>query len=82
MSYYYPTIKKKYFSDFDFAYDVCRIGATQRLPEVQLKNASYLERNGEYRKAEEFYIQGGKAKEAVDMYIETKMFTDAERVAK
>ncbi|MCP9265076.1 Intraflagellar transport protein osm-1 [Dirofilaria immitis] len=76
---------------FDFAFDLCRLEAKNRLPSVHFKLAQQLEEEGEFEKAEMHYIESGKPKkeycpEALsDVYIrqarmaiEQKDFTCAE----
>ncbi|EJD74502.1 intraflagellar transporter osm-1 [Loa loa] len=67
---------------FDFAFDLCRLEAKDRLPSVHFKLAQQLEEEGEFEKAEMHYIEGGKPKEAVLMYIHDQDWENAERVAK
>lgn len=43
------------------------MGATHRLADVQLKHAEHLEDEGNFNRAEHFYLQAGKAREAVLM---------------
>lgn len=71
-----------YLSAFDFAFDLCRLEAKNRLPLVHFKLAQQLEEEGEFEKAEMHYIEGGKPKEAVLMYIHDHDWENAERVAK
>ncbi|KAL3991031.1 WD domain G-beta repeat family protein [Acanthocheilonema viteae] len=67
---------------FDFAFDLCRLEAKNRLPSVHFKLAQQLEEEGEFEKAEMHYMEGGKPKEAVLMYIHDQDWENAERVAK
>ncbi|KAK0403869.1 hypothetical protein QR680_017169 [Steinernema hermaphroditum] len=68
-------------SDFAFAFDLARFGAATRKPEIHQKLAERLEEEGELGQAEEHYLQAGKAKEAVHMYIVNYDWDAAERVA-
>ncbi|VDM37534.1 unnamed protein product [Toxocara canis] len=52
---------------FDFAFELCRLGAKARLPFVHVMLAQQLEEEGQFENAEKHYIEGGKPKEAVLM---------------
>ncbi|RWS06825.1 Wimple/ift172-like protein [Dinothrombium tinctorium] len=52
-----------------------------KLNEVNLKYALWLEDEGRFEEAEALFIESGKAKEAVLMYIHNGSFSDALRVA-
>ncbi|VDN87730.1 unnamed protein product [Brugia pahangi] len=67
---------------FDFAFDLCRLEAKNRLPSVHFKLAQQLEEEGEFEKAEMHFIESGKPKEAILMYIHDQDWENAERVAK
>ncbi|KAI6232370.1 Intraflagellar transport protein osm-1 [Aphelenchoides besseyi] len=67
--------------EFEFVFELCRLGATNRLADVQLKYAEHLEDEGEYNRAEQFYLQAGKSREAVLMYIHNQQWEAAERLA-
>uniref|UniRef100_A0A915BZY3 Intraflagellar transport protein osm-1 n=1 Tax=Parascaris univalens TaxID=6257 RepID=A0A915BZY3_PARUN len=67
---------------FDFAFELCRLGAKARLPFVHLKLAQQLEEEGQFENAEKHYIEGGKPKEAVLMYVHDQDWDNAERLAK
>lgn len=67
--------------DFDFVFELCRLGAKQKLPDVQLKYAEQLEDAGDFAKAEQFYLQANKAREAVLMYMHNQDWDAAERIA-
>uniref|UniRef100_A0A914KFL7 Uncharacterized protein n=1 Tax=Meloidogyne incognita TaxID=6306 RepID=A0A914KFL7_MELIC len=68
-------------SDFDFAFELCRLGAGHRLQFVQQKYAEHLEDEGELDKAEEQYLLAGKAREAVIMRMHNRNWEAAERIA-
>ncbi|CAD5229200.1 unnamed protein product [Bursaphelenchus okinawaensis] len=68
--------------DFDFVFEICRLGAQNRLQDVQLKHAEHLEDAGDFKRAETFYLQSGKTKEAVLMYIHNHEWKEAERIAR
>ncbi|VDM92634.1 unnamed protein product, partial [Onchocerca ochengi] len=67
---------------FDFAFDLCRLEAKNRLPSVHFKLAQQLEEEGEFEKAEIHYIESGRPKEVVLMYVHDQDWENAERVAK
>ncbi|KAE9551982.1 hypothetical protein FO519_004806 [Halicephalobus sp. NKZ332] len=67
--------------EFDFVFELCRLGAKNKLPEVQSKYAERLEDGGEYPKAEEYYLLSGRAREAVLMYMHNQDWDSAERLA-
>lgn len=56
--------------------------AQNRLPSVHFKLAQQLEEEGEFEKAEMHYLESGRSKEAVLMYIHHQQWQNAERVAK
>ncbi|VDN00883.1 unnamed protein product [Thelazia callipaeda] len=68
--------------DFDFAFYLCRSGAKNRLSGVHMKLAQQLEEEGSLKEAEVHYIEGGKSKEAVMMYVHDQDWESAERIAK
>ncbi|CAD5234656.1 unnamed protein product [Bursaphelenchus xylophilus] len=68
--------------DFDFVFELCRLGCQHRLQEVQVKHAEHLEDEGDLRRAETFYLQAGKIREAVLMYIHSQEWIEAERLAR
>ncbi|MFH4973753.1 hypothetical protein AB6A40_000462 [Gnathostoma spinigerum] len=67
---------------FDFAFELCRLGAKSRLPSVHLKLALQLEEEGQLENAEKHYLEAGKAREAIDMYMRENDWESAERIAK
>uniref|UniRef100_A0A915PPW5 Intraflagellar transport protein 172 n=1 Tax=Setaria digitata TaxID=48799 RepID=A0A915PPW5_9BILA len=67
---------------FDFAFDLCRLEAKDRLSSVHFKLAQQLEEEGEFEKAEMHYIESGKPREAILMYIHDQDWKNAERIAK
>lgn len=71
-----------YLRAFDFAFDLCRLEAKNRLPSVHFKLAQQLEEEGEFEKAEMHYIKSGKPREAILMYIHDQNWESAERIAK
>ncbi|KAK7878726.1 hypothetical protein WMY93_030965 [Mugilogobius chulae] len=66
---------------FEFAFELAHLAAKDKIPEVHLKNALYLEDEGKFAEAEAEFIKGGKPREAVLMYVHTKDWTSAQRVA-
>lgn len=55
------------FFQFDFAFDLARTSAKQKLPEIHYKYAMFLEDEGKFKEAEEEFIKANKPKEAVLM---------------
>lgn len=54
-------------SAFDFAFDLARTSMKNKMPEIHLKHAMYLEDEGKFKEAEAEFIKAGKPKEAVLM---------------
>uniref|UniRef100_A0A0K0EBD8 Intraflagellar transport protein 172 homolog n=1 Tax=Strongyloides stercoralis TaxID=6248 RepID=A0A0K0EBD8_STRER len=69
-------------TDFDFAFEICKIGNKSKLPLVYQKLAEHLEEENNLKEAEKNYILGDVPQEAVTMYINNQMWDDSERVAK
>ena len=67
--------------DFTFAFELTRAGRKDKVADVHLKYAMYLEDEGHFKKAEEHFIKGGKPKEAVMMYLHQSDFQTAHRIA-
>lgn len=66
---------------FAQAFELTRAGMKQKLPEVHLKYAMYLEDEGRFAEAEQEFINAGKSKEAIDMYVHNQDWEAAMRVA-
>ncbi|XP_035472779.2 intraflagellar transport protein 172 homolog [Scophthalmus maximus] len=66
---------------FDFAFDLARLSCKEKIPEIHLKHAMYLEDEGKFPEAEVEFIKAGKPKEAVFMYVHNKDWASAQRVA-
>lgn len=66
---------------FDFAFDLARLACKDKIPEIHLKHAIYLEDEGKFPEAEVEFIKAGKPKEAVSMYVHNKDWASAQRVA-
>ncbi|XP_071324251.1 intraflagellar transport protein 172 homolog [Trachinotus anak] len=66
---------------FDFAFDLARLSCKEKIPEIHLKQAIYLEDEGKFPEAEVEFIKAGKPKEAVFMYVHNKDWANAQRVA-
>ncbi|XP_069580919.1 intraflagellar transport protein 172 homolog [Brachyistius frenatus] len=66
---------------FDFAFDLARLSCKEKIPEIHLKHAIYLEDEGKFPEAEVEFIKAGKPKEAVFMYVHNKDWSSAQRVA-
>lgn len=56
-----------FFRSFDFAFELARTGMKNKLPDVHLKHAMFLEDEGEFKKAEDEFVKAGKPREAVLM---------------
>ncbi|KAI1724366.1 intraflagellar transport protein osm-1 [Ditylenchus destructor] len=67
--------------DFEFVFELCRLGANNKLAYVQQKYAERLEDEGDLSKAEEYYLKAGKGKDAILMYIHNQNWEAAERIA-
>nr|XP_057921402.1 intraflagellar transport protein 172 homolog [Doryrhamphus excisus] len=66
---------------FDFAFELARLSNKDKIPEIHLKFAMYLEDEGKFAEAEQEFIKAGKPKEAVHMYAHNKDWANAQRVA-
>ncbi|XP_054618204.1 intraflagellar transport protein 172 homolog [Dunckerocampus dactyliophorus] len=66
---------------FDFAFELARLSNKEKIPEIHLKYAMYLEDEGKFAEAELEFIKAGKPKEAVHMYAHNKDWANAQRVA-
>ena len=66
---------------FDFAFELARAAAKERLSDVHLKHAMHLEDEGAFREAEDEFVRAGKPKEAVLMYVHAQDWDSAQRVA-
>ncbi|XP_026675781.1 intraflagellar transport protein 172 homolog [Diaphorina citri] len=66
---------------FDFAFELAKIGMKSKLEEVHYKYALVLEDNGQFNEAETQFIKANKPKEAISMYIHNQDWENAERIA-
>ncbi|XP_068135903.1 intraflagellar transport protein 172 homolog [Hyperolius riggenbachi] len=66
---------------FDFAFDLGRLSMKEKLPEIHLKYAMFLEDEGKFNEAEAEFVKAGKPKEAVLMYVHNQDWDSAQRVA-
>eukprot|EP00056_Hartaetosiga_gracilis_P018831 m.12051 g.12051 ORF g.12051 m.12051 type:complete len:1743 (+) comp7113_c0_seq1:45-5273(+) len=66
---------------FDFAFELARLKAKNRLSDVHFKYAMYFEEEGQLARAEEEFIKAGKPREAVLMYVHAQDWDSAQRVA-
>lgn len=66
---------------FEFAFELSKSAMKNKLPEIHLKHAMYLEDEGKFREAEAAFITANKAKEAVLMYVHNQDWDSAQRVA-
>ena len=67
--------------NFEHAMDVAKKHKPEKVNDVQLKRALYLEDEGMFTDAEDAFVEAGKPREAIDMYIHQKDWTSARRVA-
>ncbi|OTF75067.1 Wimple/ift172-like protein, partial [Euroglyphus maynei] len=70
-------------NEFEFALSLIRNSSDlkHKLIDVQLKYAGWLENENLFNEAETMYVEAGKPKEAVVMYLHHNNFDDALRVA-
>uniref|UniRef100_A0A8D8QWB1 Intraflagellar transport protein 172 homolog n=1 Tax=Cacopsylla melanoneura TaxID=428564 RepID=A0A8D8QWB1_9HEMI len=66
---------------FEFAFELARIGMKSKLEEVHYKYALVLEDNGQFSEAETQFIKANKPKEAISMYVHNQDWENAERIA-
>ncbi|XP_063770977.1 intraflagellar transport protein 172 homolog isoform X3 [Pseudophryne corroboree] len=66
---------------FDFAFELARQAMKEKLPEIHLKYAMFLEDEGKFPEAEAEFVKAGKPKEAVLMYVHNQDWDAAQRVA-
>ncbi|BFY99323.1 hypothetical protein BsWGS_02362 [Bradybaena similaris] len=66
---------------FDFAFELCTIAMKEKLPDVHLKHAMFLEDEGKFQEAELEFIKAQRPKEAVLMYVHNQDWDSAQRVA-
>lgn len=66
---------------FDLAVELAKQNVPKRLPEIFLKHALFLEDDERFPEAEEEFIKANKPKEAIDMYVHQRDWTNAIRVA-
>ena len=55
------------YSAFDFAFELGKIAMKNKLPDIHLKHAMYLEDEGRFQDAEMEFVRASKPKEAVLM---------------
>ncbi|VDM52610.1 unnamed protein product [Angiostrongylus costaricensis] len=70
------------FRTFDFAFELARLGAKERLPGVHMRMAVQMEEEGRLDQAAHHFIAAGKPVEAVGMYIHACDWRNAEQIAK
>lgn len=66
---------------FDFARSLARQIGENKVNEINLKWATKLEEDEKYTEAERLYLEAGKAREAVLMYLHLEQFENAIRIA-
>ena len=54
-------------SAFEFAFDLAKTAMKEKMPEIHLKYAMFLEDEGKFREAEAEFVKASKPKEAVLM---------------
>ena len=67
--------------NFDMAFKLARSSAKGKEAEVAMKYAMHLEDEGHFSRAEEYFIQAGKPREAIDMWLHAQDFDAAMRIA-
>eukprot|EP00003_Mantamonas_plastica_P015802 TRINITY_DN2657_c1_g2_i19.p1 TRINITY_DN2657_c1_g2~~TRINITY_DN2657_c1_g2_i19.p1 ORF type:complete len:1260 (+),score=465.50 TRINITY_DN2657_c1_g2_i19:139-3918(+) len=67
--------------NFEHALELANANAKHKLPDIYLRKAIYLEDEGEFKDAEDHFLQADKPREAVLMYIHQKDWLNAVRVA-
>ncbi|KAG8430927.1 hypothetical protein GDO86_019734 [Hymenochirus boettgeri] len=66
---------------FEFAFELARLAMKQKLPEIHLKHALFLEDEGKFAEAEAEFVKAEKPKEAVLMYVHNQDWDAAQRVS-
>jgi len=66
---------------FEHAFALATNSKREKLPEVHLKYAMYLEDEGRFPEAEKEFIKAEKPKEAIDMYVHQQDWANATRVS-
>nr|CDJ87483.1 intraflagellar transport protein 172 homolog [Haemonchus contortus] len=66
---------------FDFAFELARLGAKERLPGVHMRMAVQMEEEGRLDQAAQHFIAAGKPAEAVAMYVHDGDWRNAEQIA-
>jgi len=66
---------------FEHAFALAQASRKEKLPEVHLKFAMYLEDEGRFNEAEQEFVKADKPKEAIDMYVHQQDWANATRVA-
>ena len=66
---------------FDVALDICRRNFQQKIPSVLLTRAKHFETIGQFSAAEEDFLNAGKEKSAIEMYLTMKDYKAASRLA-
>merc|ERR1719181_348821 len=68
-------------SNFQHAFELANHSAKHKLTDIYLKKALALEDDEQFKLAEEEFIQAGKPKEAIDMFVHQRDWVSAMRVA-
>ncbi|XP_064625451.1 intraflagellar transport protein 172 homolog [Lineus longissimus] len=66
---------------FEFAFDLAKTAMKNKIPEIHLKHAMFLEDEGKFKEAEMEFIGASRPKEAVLMYVHNQDWDSAQRVA-
>ncbi|KAM6123262.1 intraflagellar transport protein 172 homolog [Pterocles gutturalis] len=66
---------------FEFAFELARLSMKEKMPEIHLKYAAFLEDEAKFEEAEAEFIKAGKPKEAVLMFVQNQNWDAAQRVA-
>ena len=62
---------------FDHAFSLATASKKEKLPEVHLKFAMFLEDEGRFEEAEKEFVKADKPKEAIDMYVHQQDWANA-----
>ena len=66
---------------FDHAFSLASASKKEKLPEVHLKFAMFLEDEGRFEEAEKEFVKADKPKEAIEMYTHQHDWANATRIA-
>ena len=67
---------------FDIAYEIAQLKFPEMIADISLKHALHCEDRGDFKLAEEKFIEANRVSEAIDMYIHIEDWTNASRMAR